>query len=168
MQHIWTCKCCGRTYSRLPLSYGFSAPDYLYFVPEAERPSRTILDRYICAIDDQDFFLRGCLEIPIIGREEKFVWTLWMSLSKQSLKRFVDLTALPVPADEPPRLGRIGNALPGYPVTLEMRGRLHFRGDGLVPLVRLDDADHPLARDQRDGISLDRLQELAPLIMPGH
>ena len=36
----------------------------------------------------------------------------------------------------------------------------HFRGDGLRPAIELEPTDHPLAVDQRDGISLDRAWEI--------
>jgi hypothetical protein len=36
----------------------------------------------------------------------------------------------------------------------------HFRGDGLRPRIELEPADHPLAVDQRDGITLAKAWEV--------
>lgn len=38
-------------------------------------------------IDDEFFFIRGCLELPVIGNDEPFIRGVWASLSKESVKR---------------------------------------------------------------------------------
>ncbi len=35
-------------------------------------------------MDDEHYFIRGCLELPIIDYHENFIWTVWVSLSKES------------------------------------------------------------------------------------
>ena len=37
----------------------------------------------------------------------------------------------------------------------------HFQGNGLRPLIELDESDHPLYVAQRDGISLDEAWRIA-------
>jgi hypothetical protein len=45
--------------------------------------------------------------------------------------------------------------------TLRLKTMAHFRGNGLRPVIRLEPAsDHPLAVDQRNGITLDRAWEI--------
>ena len=46
-------------------------PDYLLRIPEAERYARTRWTEDRCVIDEQDFFVRACMEVPIVGASER-------------------------------------------------------------------------------------------------
>ncbi|HEX4504617.1 MAG TPA: DUF2199 domain-containing protein, partial [Alphaproteobacteria bacterium] len=65
MDYAWTCQCCGKQFNILPLDYGYTAPDYWFGVPEAEREQRGRLGSDSCFVDTH-IFVRGCLEIPIL------------------------------------------------------------------------------------------------------
>jgi hypothetical protein len=41
-----------------------------------ERDARTIIGSDQCVVDQQWFFIRGCLEIPVAGSSEPFLWGL--------------------------------------------------------------------------------------------
>jgi hypothetical protein len=47
------------------------------------------------------------------------------------------------------------------PSTLNLATVVHTRPVGLRPLVELEPTDHPLAVEQREGITLARVQEIA-------
>lgn len=36
-------------------------------------------------MDNEHYFIRGCIEIPVIGTEQKFIWGAWVSLSVAKL-----------------------------------------------------------------------------------
>jgi hypothetical protein len=42
---------------------------------------------------------------------------------------------------------------------------VHLRGGGIRPFIELEPTDHPLAIEQREGISLERVKELAALLL---
>ncbi len=65
-------------------TFGAAAPLAYYAVPEIERSRRCQLGADGCVIDNEFFFVRGCVEIPVHGQPEPFVWGLWVSLSKQN------------------------------------------------------------------------------------
>ncbi len=44
---------------------------------------------------------------------------------------------------------------------------VHTRPVGARPLIELEPTDHPLAVEQRDGISWDRIQQIAELARHG-
>ncbi len=73
MQYAWTCRCCGKRFSTLPEGIAYEAPDHWFAIPEAERESRGRCDSDVCHIEDSGFFVRGCLEIPIVGSAEIYV-----------------------------------------------------------------------------------------------
>ena len=91
MNHVWSCRCCGRQFNTLPLNFACEAPDHWFQIPESERDSRGKLDSDVCMIDSGDIFVRGCLEIPIIGQEDCFIWGVWVSVSKASFARILEL-----------------------------------------------------------------------------
>lgn len=67
------CASCGEIHDGFG-DLAFAAPYYYYTVPENEREQRCVLTSDLCAIDNEDLFIRGCLEIPIVGRPETFTW----------------------------------------------------------------------------------------------
>lgn len=63
--------------------------------------------------------------------------------------------------NEPPMFGWLSTSLPGYPETLSLKTHLYQREVGRRPLIELEPTDHPLAVEQRTGISWVRVQEIA-------
>jgi hypothetical protein len=168
MKHVWTCRCCGRQFSILPLDFASEAPDHWFQIPESERDARAKLDSDVCMIDGNDIFVRGCLEIPIIGQEDCFIWGVWVSVSKASFERILELWNVPVIENEPPKFGWLCNNLSPYPATLSLKTQLHLRGGGKRPSIELEPTDHPLAIEQRQGISIKRVEEIAAALLSQH
>ena len=71
----FTCSCCGEVHDGLA-DLVFDAPYYYHTVPPEQRQERCLLTSDLCSIDNEDFFIRGCLDIPIIGRPERFMFEL--------------------------------------------------------------------------------------------
>ena len=141
------CSVCGEEHDGPPLVYDTDAPAYWYGLPPEEREERAELtsDRYV--IDGRHFFPRGNLKNPILDPQEKLVWGVWVCVS------------------ELPYFGRIDTALPGYPETVSIKSRLRTRPVGLRPLVELPPTEHPLSREQQDGISPGRVREIAGIVL---
>ena len=38
---------------------------------------RCELSSDVCVVDGKYFFVRGCIEIPVHGADEPFVWGVW-------------------------------------------------------------------------------------------
>src|SRR5688572_19165597 len=84
------CNRCGEEHTGIP-TFGFSYPIDYMDVPEPERAERTFLTDDLCVVDDERFFVRGCLEIPVHGSEQPFVWGLWVRIAEEDFFRFQDL-----------------------------------------------------------------------------
>jgi hypothetical protein len=160
MDYPWICSCCGKRFNTLPLDVGYSSPDHWLAIPEAERNKRGKISDDLCIIDEKEFFIRGCLEIPIVGHNEKFVWGVWVSVSKESYGRILELWDASDLENEPPRFGWLCNDIAPYPSTLNLKTNVRLRSGGIRPLIELQLADHPLVSDQRNGISLKRVQDI--------
>ena len=170
LRYAWTCRCCGRQYRTLPLDFACETPAYWDQLSQDER-KRAFLSPDVCTIGE-DRFIRGCLEIPLIGRDERFVWGVWTSFSQDSLRRAYELwDAVEISADEPARFGWFSNELKQLYSglsTLNLKARVRFRPGNLRPLIELEPSDHPLAREQAQGITLERVQEIAAALLHRH
>ncbi|MFI5014717.1 MAG: DUF2199 domain-containing protein [Hyphomicrobiales bacterium] len=168
MDYAWTCGCCGKQHNTLPLDHAYYSPDQWHGLSDAERESRAKLNADVCIIDRRDFFIRGCLEIPIVDSAQKFVWGLWVSVSETSFLRVMDLWDAPSVEDEPPLFGWLCNSIEIYPATFGLKTNLRLRSGGIRPAIELEPTDHPLAVEQRQGVSVRRIEELVTALMPRH
>lgn len=64
-----------------------------------------------------------------------------------------------------PFFGWLDAWLKPYPETMNLQTMVHLRDDGVRPYVELEPTDHPLAREQREGISVDRVAEIYATMM---
>ena len=159
------CATCGEYHPGPPLSYSTEAPHQWFAIPPEERDIRAELTSDQCIIDGQHFFMRGQLELPIIDYSEPFVWGVWVSLSEENFWRATDLWDQVGRENEPPYFGWLCTALPDYPDTLNLRSMLHTRSVGDRPCVELEPTDHPLAVEQKNGITINRVREIAETVL---
>jgi hypothetical protein len=91
------------------------------------------------------------------------MWGVWTWLSHENISRLIQLWHDPKIVDEPPYLGRLANKLPGYPDTLNLKTTVQSKNVKWRPYITLETTDHPLAFEQRDGITYARVQQIAAL-----
>jgi hypothetical protein len=159
----WICSQCGKIHTEVPDSYGFDAPWPWFTFPETERSARCTLTKEYCTVDEKDFFIQGCLEIPVLDRDDPFIWGVWVSLSRSNFERARNLAQDPKRAGEPAYFGWLSSRIQLYPDTLLLKTHVHTRQVGIRPYVELEPTDHPLAIEQRAGITKDRIREIAEL-----
>ena len=137
-----------------------NAPLYYYSVPEAERAARCDLTSDICIVDEEFFFVRGNIEIPVEGLQQTFAWGVWASLSKTNFQEYLSNYDDPSRGLLGPYFGWLSAALPSYPDTENLKTLVHPLEPGLRPLIELEPTDHPLSVEQRCGIDQGRLAEI--------
>ena len=136
----------------LPLSY--------YAIPENERELRCDYGKDDCVIEKDAFFVRGCIEIPVHGETEPFIWGVWVSLSESSFQQWLEYFDKTERSHIGPFFGWLDAWLKPYPDTMNLKTRVHLRNDGIRPYIELEPTEHPLAIEQREGISKERVSEL--------
>lgn len=141
--------------------FGPPAPDYYAGIPENERAKRVLMDFDLCVIDQKLFFIRGCLDIPVVGTGKIFSWLVWVSLAEKSFQRAIEMWETPGREAEPPSFGWLSTSLPHYPETLNLKTNVHTKPVGVRPQIELEPTTHPLAVEQRQGMTLERAQSLA-------
>ncbi|MDP3893301.1 DUF2199 domain-containing protein [Nocardioides sp.] len=169
---VWSCATCGADHKGLATVFGPPAPDSWAAASEKERRQGEI-DADTCTIhlDGQElFFIRGHIEIPVHDAPfDFFTWSAWVSLSATSMDTTIEHWDDPQRDQLPPMFGWLNNELPPYDEsTLSLPTHVHTQAPGLVPLIELDPGiDHPLIREQLEGISAHRVAELNRLLL-GH
>lgn len=84
---------------------------------------------------------------------------VWVSLSKNAFDEFLACFHATKCSHIGPFFGWLSE-LPLYPSMENLKTRVHLRDDGIRPYVELEPTDHPLAVEQRNGISVDRVAEI--------
>lgn len=162
----YKCSTCDQIHDELPFSYGSPAPAMWFEIPEQEREKRVQLSSDQCIIDDRYFFIIGRLEIPVTDTDELFAWLVWVSLKEENFSRAYDLWETAGRETEPPYFGWLQTVLPCYPeTTLNLATNVHTRPVGERSFVELEPTNHLLAVEQRNGISLARVQEIAEICL---
>jgi hypothetical protein len=159
----WTCSKCGEEHEGVPLDWAYDEPIYW----EGPRTRHDWISEDLCVWTDdvgsRHYFIRGILPIPVVDGDERFAYGVWSSLSERSFQRVNDLWDDPARADEPPYFGWLSNSLPGYEETLNLPLDVVTEALELRPTLRLHVGDHELIREQREGITMARVREIAEL-----
>ena len=161
----FVCKTCGAFHEDMPRLLTVAAPAAWEALPEAERTRRALLTADQCVIDDAFFFILGRLELPVLDGGEPFTWMTWVSVSEGHFLRASQLWQAAGREAEPPYFAWVQSSLP-YPVpTLNLKADLLTQPVGQRPKVMLQAADHPLYREQKSGIGVERVQEIVEAIL---
>jgi len=156
----YRCKTCGEEHDGIP-TYGADQPAQYFDVPSEKRDSDVVLTTDSCVIADRFFFVRGCIEIPVINTSETFVWGVWVSLKEENFFIWQDNYNVAARSHIGPFFGWLCTKLSVYAeTTLHLKTMVHLRDNGIRPLIKLEPTDHPLSMEQRNGITLDRVSEI--------
>ncbi|MGW7080034.1 DUF2199 domain-containing protein [Streptomyces sp. NPDC054866] len=162
--HGFTCSYCGKHHAETPMSYATSAP-YVWDESFADAPD-SLLSSDQCVIQAQHYFVKGLIEIPVIGSDDVFSWAVWVSLSRDNFSRAADLWDSPEREAEEPYFGWLSTELGLYsPSTVNLKTHVHTRQVGRRPFIELEPTDHPLSVEQRTGITMDRVRKIAETVL---
>jgi hypothetical protein len=168
----WKCSSCDEWHTGPCLDFSFSEPDYwnrghakesrwTNLIPrEIKKPSKTFLDLDFCSINDESFFVRGLIHLPIVGTAETFRWGIWGSLSRQNFETLLEAEDDPNRVGLPPMFSWLSNEISEYPDTLSLKMHAHIQAPKLRPHFELELSDHPLSQEYHHGISPERVKEI--------
>jgi hypothetical protein len=160
----YKCKTCGKVHEGMPLSFAADFPDMYANLKREERDARTLIGSDQCIIDQEWFFVRRCLEIPVLGSDEVFLWGLSASVRQEVFDEVAECRQLEGrEKTHGPFKGRLANSLSVYPPTLNLKLRIVMQPVGTRPLFAIEE-EHILAAEQKSGISRGRAMDLAALL----
>jgi hypothetical protein len=109
-------------------------------------------------IDNEDFFIRGVIEIRVHEYPEVFGVGVWVSQKRENFYKYLENFNS---ADIGPFFGWLCNRINYYAEDTRLLKTFAYFRKGLRPSIVLEETDHPLSIDQRDGITLDKAWEIA-------
>ena len=121
-------------------------PIYYLTIPEGKRDRRCSLTSDTCTIDDQYFFVRGCLELPVRDESDPFIWGVWVSVSQPSFQLFVRVYDQTNRSHVGPFFGWLQSHIRVYPETVGLKTRVHLR-NGQDSTIHRARADRSPSRD---------------------
>ena len=161
----FVCSVCGEFHAERMLDIRLSLPDPIFALDDEERRARAWLADDFAVLDEDRFFVRGLLELPILELGSRFGYGTWVEVGgdefRQLLEHWQD------PDQFAPVKGTVANELAPYVGTEGLPATLSPVSVDTLPSVTLDDAAHPLVADQQAGITADRSDELAATVRHG-
>ena len=160
----WTCAGCSEVHHGV-MDLAAFAPDPWPHGEEKEpnaalRFDGDFLSEDFCVLGGKYFMVRAVLEIPVHGLADKFSFGCWSTLSRENFERYLDGFDHSDYPDWGPWSGWLCNQLETYLGTDPQSVWVYPQPDRQRPTLRIMDADHRLAIDQHDGITIERLAEI--------
>lgn len=156
MVYKYKCSCCGKEFEEIPLCFGFNYPDYYFGIPPEEREQRVSEEDSLMVIDDEHFFHRCRLIIPINDYEEDLVINVWLSISEENFEKRQSLWNDPNRINEKPYFGWFQSLIPTYGDTINIKAIAVEQVPDSIPQAEIIEEGHQLQIDQQDGISFDK------------
>lgn len=150
------CSTCEKEHVGIP-AWGWNYPLSYFLVPEHERATRCFLTSDLCVVDDEAFYISGCLEVPVTGTTDFLSLRVWVAVGETDFMEYQNLVGVQLRSSHGPYLGRLEAAIPTYPDTGDLVVSLQVRDNGIRPLVLLEPTDHPLYLEQKEGASDQRV-----------
>jgi hypothetical protein len=168
----WKCGSCDEWHTGPCLDFGYDSPHY--WLEEHEKASKkynllpswskkqnkTFLTEDYCVTDDEYFFVRGLIHLPIIGAAETLRWGVWGSLSRENFTKLLEMDENAERVELSPIFSRLSSQIPEYPDTLSLKMYAHIQEPGMRPHFFLERSDHPLAQEYHHGITPERVKEI--------
>jgi len=125
-------------------------PDALLAVPPSERIERVRMNYDLAVLDGSHFFVRACMQVPIIGTESHFVWGLWAEVSHADFEDYCRTSEKNTVGG--PYQGTLANGLPFYPDCLGIPVLVQPQPEDQRPLLFTPNGDSSLALHLREGM----------------
>lgn len=161
----YKCTCCGKAFAQLPLSFGSDYPYYYHSIPVEEREKRVELKQSLCVVDEEHFFHRGRLVIPIVDHNEDLVFDVWTSISPENFEKRMNLWEDENRINEEPYFGWLQTSIPTYGETINIKTIATEQEVGLIPKIKSIEEENPLTFDQEYGITYKKAKEIVDVIM---
>lgn len=163
---FFICSHCGKQHRTSELSFAADFPDPYFKLRRDERDTRAIVGSDQCVIDGEQFYIRGCLALPVTKSNGVFLWGVWARVHE---KDYDEITAHWTTEGRENKIGpykaRLANSLSIYPETLNLKLEIEVEPVGSRPSLFLDEPDHPLALEQENGITMQKAEEYFCLLM---
>ncbi|RXH55287.1 hypothetical protein GRAN_4391 [Granulicella sibirica] len=141
------------------------APAAMLAIPDTDWNERVMMTPDQCVIDGNTFYLRGRIPVPVIGLEEPFIWGVWAEVGPKDFLRANELWNTPGRESEAPFRGYLDTNVFLFGNTMNLEVWVQTQIVGHRPHFAIANEQHPLAIEQRDGITMERVVEIAEMVL---
>lgn len=158
------CPCCGASFNGV-FDIAYDHPDAWPHGSFRENGGETVkvgkdkLGSDLCVLNE-DRFVRGIIEIPILGSDTRFGFGAWVSLHPDNFQVYVDAYGTENELKIGPYFGWLSNNLPVYGTGEFLKTEVVFQGGGKRPRLNVWDESSTLQKDQKAGMSFSELLDL--------
>jgi hypothetical protein len=153
------CDTCGKAHPREEIELVLVLPQPIFELSDDERAKRCDISGDMCAIDRTRFFIRGLLPLPVRGRGVPYRIGLWAEVDEPTFGHIYALWDDPSQVNEPLLSAILANDVPLVPSTIGIEVDIRLTGPTTRPDFYMRDTPHPLAVEQRRGVSAHRALE---------
>ena len=161
----YECPVCGQHHAPLTLSFSAKAPAAVAGVRGDELERRLVISADQCVLDERRFFLRGRIVIPVHELVEPFVWGVWAEVSAKSFFLTNQRWTTKGREADAAFAGYLDTEIPWFGNTLSLRVDVRTQPVGRRPHFVVADPAHRLSQEQREGMTLDRVKEIAAAVL---
>lgn len=153
------CAQCGKIHLRNAMELSFKRPDAVVALSKEQRKAEVRESDDLCTIRADHFFVRGVLPLTVDGWDTPYRIGVWVEVERATFDRIRDLWGAPDQHKEPAFSATLANDIPSFPSTVGMLVELQLIGPTSRPDVLVPGSDHPLHREQCQGITSHRANE---------
>ena len=154
-----TCRQCGEQHTVDSLELTFFRPDAVVELSEVERARDADESDDLCVISGGRFFIRATLPIPVLESETPYRIGVWVEAEEADFRRVYELWNDEHQVNEPPFSVTLANTIPTVQDTRGLGAELRLTGPTTRPEVFIICSGHPLAGQQRHGVTPHRAYE---------
>lgn len=166
------CARCDEEHDLDSMDPGFDLPDEAFAVSRAERTLRVKRGKDFCRLEGDlklpHYYLRTLLEVQVSGRLQPVRWGIWVEVNWHTFDEVMRLWSDDARLNAGPWRASLANTIPGFAETLGLTGTLRFNNLNHITYLTLDDGDHQLIQDQRQGVSAARAVEWLLNVIHSH
>jgi hypothetical protein len=157
----YRCPTCTDRHDGFP-ALAYAMPDVIFSLPVAERDARAVVSSDLCILDDERYFIRCVMSVPVQGCDDTIEFGPWVEVESQDFGRYaVHFNGSGHPGWVAAE-GYLANAFPanGH-TTLGLNCMIRVAvGKSQRPTVEVLDHTHALQAEQVNGVPLPRALEI--------
>jgi hypothetical protein len=157
----YRCPSCAEKHEGFP-ALAYALPDVIFALPVAERDARAVVSSDLCILDDNRFFIRCVMAVPVLDCADAIEYGPWVEVDARDFGRYaVHFNGGGHPAWAAAE-GVLANAFPASSqTTLGLSCMIRADKDASQrPGVEILDASHAIHAEQLNGIALPRAMEI--------
>jgi hypothetical protein len=162
-EELVKCPCCDRMVPANALELTFRKPDDIAIMMDEEIEERCRYNDDIFICDDEYYFVRCILPLPVHDKGDNYCLGVWVQVSENSFTHIYDLWEVEDQTNENPIHGLLANDVPLTTGSKNAEVSVQLVGAQSRPVVTVVDHNCSLHQEQTCGITIHRANEYSEI-----